>query len=303
MRSDTSRFLWHVVLCFLLVYAASCGTARSIYKKVSPGGTDGLKKKVMVLPFIDQSGADGDRATQMTDRFVKLLEKDEHLLVRKAEIPVSGADIRSPEFGIVIDPDIAKMAEELGMNVLISGSVNPVEVRFVKKGIWPFRKQKRQAEISVLINAVDIINGTLFLTNLENKTITIQEPKDVFVDETMNEEIDDALLDKILDRLLQRHASAVIGELEEHPWSGRLISVNGKSLFLSVGSDVGVIKGRIFEVYGKGEAIHSVSGRPLHLLGPKIGEVKIFQVMETYSSATPLTEGLYEAGQIVRVKN
>ena len=59
---------------------------------------------------------------------------------------------------------------------------------------------------------------------------------------------------------------------------------------------------RIFEVFGKGDSIRSASGRPLFVLGPKIGELQTVKVMETYSEAKPLTDGPFRAGQIIRVK-
>jgi hypothetical protein len=210
--------------------------------------------------------------------------------------------MRSPEFGIVIDSDITKRAEEMGMNVVITGALNPIESRSKKSGIWPFRKLRREVEISVLVNAVDITNGTLFLTNPESEKVKLPEPEDIFEEAAGTGTIDDATMNKLLSRVLRAQASAIIRELENQPWTGRLISTDGKTLIINVGNDVGANAGSVFEVFAQGEPIRSVTGRPLYLLGPRVGEVKIVEVMSTYSSAVPLNGDQFKAGQIIRIK-
>ena len=291
-----------MLLSLFFLFATGCGTTKSLVRKVLPAKGK-LKKRVMVLPIIDQAGLGQERMAQLTELLVESLQKNERLLVQAAENPMpSRAKTRSPEFGIVIDPDIAKRAEELGMNVLVTGALNPFETKSKKSGIWPFRKMRREIEVSVVVNAVDITNGTLLLTNLESRKVKMPEPEDVFEEASWTGRVDDETLDKLLPRFVRDQASAIIEELKYQPWTGRLISTDGKTIIMNAGSDLGVTEGSIFEVFSKGEPIRSVTGRPLFLLGSKLGEIKVEKVMEPYSSAVPLTDEQFSAGQLIRLK-
>ena len=81
-----------------------------------------------------------------------------------------------------------------------------------------------------------------------------------------------------LAEMVENQASAITEVLKEEPWSGKILSVDGKLLVINAGRDVGLITGSLFEVFGKGESIQSVNGRSYYLLGPKMGEIKTTRV-------------------------
>ena len=95
----------------------------------------------------------------------------------------------------------------------------------------------------------------------------------------------------------------VADALEDHPWSGRILSADEEGVMISAGNDIGVKAESVFEVFARGEAIRSASGRSLFLLGPKVGEVKTVQIMESYAAAVPLGEARFNAGQVIRIKD
>ena len=45
-----------------------------------------------------------------------------------------------------------------------------------------------------------------------------------------------------------------------------------------------------------------MNGKSIYLLGNKIGEIKTLTVGEIDSSAAPLIDGSYRAGQVIRLK-
>ena len=112
------------------------------------------------------------------------------------------------------------------------------------------------------------------------------------------EKFQDAMADMVKDQ-----ASAIMEVLKEEPWSGKILSADGKNLVINAGKDVGLITGSLFEVFGKGESIQSVNGRSYHLLGPKMGEIKAVRVMDDHASAVPWKGAGFKAGQTIRAKN
>jgi hypothetical protein len=318
------------VLFFLMIQGSGCGTTEKVvkvtkkaYKSVTSSDPK-LKKKVLVMPIMDQAGVGTEKIDQLTSLLVENLKKDGTLLVYRSESPLpTGVKMKSPKYGIVIDPDLAKSAEERGMNALVTCVLNPFEVHVDKPGIWPlnkinlriwpFDKIERNLDVSTVVNALDIINGTLFVTSLLSERIEIpEEPEDeeILIVQEAEEKTDDdwramvpeAEKTRVIGQLLQDQADAIIDGLREKPWSGRILSADRKNIVINAGRDVGLENDNIFEVFDRGDPIESVSGRALYLMGDKIGEIKIAQIKETYSSAVPLSGDRFRAGQIIKIK-
>ncbi|MCP4646530.1 MAG: hypothetical protein GY852_02190 [bacterium] len=68
---------------------------------------------------------------------------------------------------------------------------------------------------------------------------------------------------------------------------------------INAGKDAGVLPGHIFTVYGQGEALLCNTGRTVHLLGEKIGQIKATSIMEEHTLAVPVQEGAFSEGQTV----
>ena len=292
----SSMGLWFLIL------GVGCGTTKSVYKKVSFKDTE-LKKRVLVLPLLDQAGVGEAKTEAMTARLVELLKEGESLSVYRGTVPTpSRQRVRSPEFAVVIDPALIEKAGQMGMNVLIAGVLNPREVRISTWGVWPIKFVKRQMELSLLLNAYDIIDGTLFVTHLEARKIKISTD-DVELAAEGKPEIDETKLEEELSDILEDQASTIREELEEHPWRGKIMSVDGETVMINAGSDIGLSDGSVFHVYSKGERIRALDGKYFYLLGPKVGVIKTVNVSDSQASAVPVEGGPFSPGQIITIKN
>jgi hypothetical protein len=187
------------------------------------------------------------------------------------------------------------------MNFLITSVVNPFELNSRKRGIWPIRFMRHEVEVSLLINAFDVIDGTLFLTHLEARKIKISG--DDLEVEGNPQKIDEEKLEKVLSRIVEDQAETISEGLKERPWRGKVVSADGETITINAGKDVGLTNDVVFEVFEMGEAIRSASGRNFYLLGQNVGEIKTVNVMETRASAVPLSGEQFRAGQIIRIKD
>lgn len=279
-------------------------TVQAVYRNVVPwesAGGDKLKKRVVIAPFLDQMGLGKDQLDQYRAEFIDLLKEDKALVIHDIpEFAPTRSKIRSPHFGIVTDPDLEKRAEALGMNVLMTVVLNPIDIAYRRVGFYPFRWQKKELQVSVVVNAADPINGTLFLTHLESRTMKV--PKDLQEEKDLTRILAHKDFSETLSRILDRQASAVKNDLSDHPWAGKVLSVDGDRVMISAGSDVGAAEGDIFEVFERGKPLRSASGTHIFLLGPKVGEVRVAKVMENYSAAVPLSTTKFQAGEIIRLK-
>jgi hypothetical protein len=297
-----------LLLCLGLVAASGCATTKKLYGKVAPGSS-GLKKRVLVLPFWDQAGLGDEKLEQLTTQFLSRLNKDGAFVIERAQRSSGVSDrVRSPEFGIVTDPAQARRADQMGMNVMLTAVFSPFETQRIKTGIWPFRKIKDETEIAMYVNAFDVINGTLLVTRLESVKIRTEadlldeDEEEAAESEKIKPEIDEKTLDKSLSEIVDRQAAEVNSALRERPWLGRIISSDASGTLINAGSDVGVLPGTVFDVLGTGETISSAGGRSLALLGSKVGEIKVTEVMKDRALTSVQEGSSFRAGQVIRFK-
>ena len=312
MKSNYFGKLSIITLILLLVLGLGCSavkstyrlstkTAKSLTSKLKAGEDPILRKRVLIPHFIDQAGIGKENTVQITDSLVNLLQKDNHLLIKTLPEQLStGENLRSPQYGVIIEPSLIQKAEEMGMDVLLLGVLNPFESTVKTTGIWPLRKIKREVEMSVALNALDITNGTLFLTHLETRTIKFEEKEPEGPGD--NKSIDFKYLEDPLSEIMEDHASELIFELNNQSWEGKIALDDDKNLRINGGRDIGVVEGQVFEAFGKGESILSADGREYHIRGNRVGELRADVVMQDYSIAVSLNGDQFKEGQIVRVK-
>jgi hypothetical protein len=306
-----------IPLCFVFL-AGACSYSRSIYESVVGSSSESLydlgfsgapvlKKRVLVLPFLDQAGLGREKVDKFTEIFLSQFNQEGHYLIRMGSLPPgSGARIGVPEFGIIAGPEEATKAADMGMNILISAVLSPENVRTRKKGIWPFRRVVADVEIPMIMNAFDVVNGTLYLTHLESVKIeTTVEEFDPFFDEDpgkLKYSLDPKQVEQAYAQILERQARALHRKLRGQPWMGRIVAVDSRGAVINAGEDVGLKPGAVFEVLGKAETIQSAAGKPVSLLGPRIAEIKVTELKEDRALATPLSDLQVQAGQIIRIK-
>jgi len=308
MKFVSNTRLFIPIILFALVLGSGCSTAESVYrlsadavKSIMPGEEALLRKRVLVVPVINQAGVKEEAVTQITNTLQDLLMKDDLISATLLkDFKTFGLDTSSPQYEIVIDPELEKKAEEMGMDILIVTTLNPFEVSTKKSGVWPFRKMKKEVIISMSMSALDITNGTLVLVATETRTIKTDFEESV--DQADTWEVDYQILDKEVSSILKTHSSAVSDELDDKPWTGKIILADNKTVMINGGQDIGVTQGSVFEVFSKSESIQSLSGKDYFFLGPKTGEIIAQEVMQKYTLAVSINDGTFEDGQLIRLK-
>ncbi|MFZ7111344.1 MAG: hypothetical protein ACOWYE_06645 [Desulfatiglandales bacterium] len=300
------RWCHFIILLSFVVLCVGCSATKNVYKVVTfqKHETDSLKKRVLLLPFLDRAELRQEQLQEMSDAFVARLNKDNSLLLERDSEPVSSTlKMRSPEYGIIIDPDQAGRARELGMNVLLMGIINPLEFHTKKSGIWPFRGTKREAEVSMFVNALDVTNDTLLLTHLESRKFRLHEELTEWEEpdeQILRRGVDEEKLEKALADIIKEQAEVLSETLDRLPWSGWILSADDQEVLVNAGKDVGIVPGYVFDVYKRGEPIRSNTGKTYYLLGPKVGTIKTVEVLESSASAVSLSDALIEPGYIIR---
>jgi hypothetical protein len=309
MKRVTGLSLLMVLFLFVLnmgcgtlksAYRASAGAAKSITELVIPGKGDGFRKRILVVSVINRAGIKEEEARRITSSFAELLRENKDFLVNLLyDVGTQGSDLSSSQYGIVIDPAIVTKAESMGVDMLITATLDPFDIKTKKSGIWPFRKMKKQIDISMSMNLIDITYGTIILT--DTKTTRIKANYDAAEGEDNKWNVNYEILHKKLYSIMDDFASEISDSLDSYSWTGKIVLREDRTI-INGGKDIGVTGGSIFEVFDKGAPIRSVEGKDYFYLGPKVAEVRADEVMDSYTVVVPVNNEQLIEGQLVRLK-
>jgi hypothetical protein len=308
-RSYFTR-LFPVMLVFILIEVSGCSSfkymytyssysAKSAARKMLPGEKSILKKKILLAPVINMAGFSEEKTRQLNDELAAMLKEDASLSVTLLTgFESSRSAVTSSELGVVTASDLIKKADSLGMNTLITYVVEPLNYTVKKRGIWPFRKLKGEYDVSAVISAIDVNNGTLITSIRETQKIKMGQVQE---GQEAPKKPDDGTLNEVLKDIRDRQAITLFDVLDSQEWQGAII-LEGEKIKIKAGSDIGIRKGSIFDVYEKGERIKAINGKDYYITGQKAGEISVTDVMADYSYATPLGNKVFETGQIIMLK-
>jgi hypothetical protein len=249
---------------------------------------------------VDQASVGPEMAKKLSHEFHERLEKTPNLLLYNPPDGVfSTQAMESPQFGVVTSSKLVDIATDMGMNALIIGVLNPVEIAVHKTGIWPFDGWKRIYTVSAAVNVIGTASKTLVYTDIALKEydMSLEESEQLDQENYIKKITLEALPD-----LIHKLGSILDFKVSDEPWTGRIAAVDGDTIMINAGKEVGLENEAVFEVYSVGESISSGTGRTIHLLGETVGKIKVTSVMEKHSLAEPLDGGPFKAKQFIRLK-
>ncbi len=297
-----------IYLLLLLLAASGCSTTKNLTKKVLPTSVAkkimtneaDLKKRVMIFPFVDLAGVGPEMAKKLSDEFYKRLKETPNLLLYDPPDGIfSTQAMESPQYGVVTSSKLVDIAEDMGMNALMIGVLNPVEVAIHKTGIWPFDGWKRIYTVSASVNVIQTASKTLIYTDVatEEYNMSLEDSEEIDQENYIRKITLEALPD-----LINNLGSTMDFKVSDEPWTGRIVAVDGDTIMINAGKEIGLEDEAVFKVFSVGESITSGTGRTIHLLGTTIGEIKVTSVMEKHSLAERLDGGPFKAKQFIRLK-
>jgi len=255
-----------------------------------------LKKKVMVSPFVDHSGLGRGVATSISRYIVDKIRASGKAIVFEAPHVGEFDEATELSYGVVVNRALLSKAEEMGMNMLLTGTISAVDKEERLGGVWPFRKPNVHFQVSLVVNLIDPQNGTVILTHMETDGIELNMEELEFTEKGW---VSDQLKRKVLPKLAKRAAKLLIEAIESERWEGTILEVEDGSIRISAGKDVGVKPGHRFDVFGGRKVVKAADGRQFCISWKRIGRLSVLRVGETTSEARPLEGNGFTRGQII----
>jgi hypothetical protein len=298
-----------LIIILLVISACSlicgCATTKKIADDImGPDRARTLKKKIVFMPTVNRSGfGSKDLKTAASLKLKIALAADcDHLVIsdsRKmrqvfAEIP------RLPS-GQIDNLVLAEKGRIHGVNVVLEQTISMVEFDTEKRGIWGFREEKPFLHTVFRIRIYDIETTATYMDEVFREDLELSDgPWDE--DGRSANHYYDEYVDSLLTRVIPKISDRVCERMEEMLWSGFVVDSSDGIYTLSAGSEVGLSKGDVLEVFKMGEPIQGLGDQVYLVEGPKVGEVEVTQVTVNQAKVVPISGSDFEKSACVKLK-
>lgn len=264
-----------------LGFSSGCATREPVVlqKRVSEvnqmsSKSDGSpRKRLMVLPFLDENG---QRPQDLSDKarreFVDELNRQGDLVV------VDSKDLKTPVANKVVSgqydlTEIAKEAHALGANAVLEGKLMSLKVQRQADPVGMFRQLKTKFIAEARIRIVAARTGKELFNTV--KTITLEEANYRVGEKVESDRFfqnNPEIVEKLVSEVFLDFTPQIIASLDKMGWEGRIALVNGDRIFLNVGQVSGLQLGDLLKVSEDGDEIYDTQSG--NYIGKVAGKMK-----------------------------
>ncbi|MGD8882289.1 MAG: hypothetical protein PVI82_10390 [Desulfobacterales bacterium] len=194
---------------------------------------------------------------------------------------------------------LATMGRQLGLNAVVTGSLNDIGLISETQGLI-LKDTLHSIQILVSVEVYDTETGTKILDESFNRKVEIEEldydlmrSEDKLILPDLNETISD---------LLAEMGERICWAIEDQPWNGFITAFTGDKIILSAGDMAGLKPGDELEVFDNTRILKGRDGQQFFVHGKKIGEIRIVAVKPDRSEAVVVSDNGIKTGSSVRVK-
>lgn len=219
--------------------------------------SDELRKKIIVLPFLDQDLNRSQKVADVARKVVveELLGSRQFVIVDNSDIP---QDVRSfvnekQEFDMVA---MSRMAANLGVSAVVEGKILSIRASRAGDPIGVFRKMRAKVEVEVQIRVFGAKTGREIYTTVrraveESETTRVGE--DSGSDAGLSE--DPGLIRAGVRRAFSETVAGIVKSIEKLSWEGRIALVSGDKIFINAGRLSGIQVGDILKITEDGQEV------------------------------------------------
>jgi hypothetical protein len=279
-------------------------TTRDISRKIVLSDED-LKRKVGIFNFENNT-------LQKTQNFQEIFHKGlpEYLNDQCPGIillnPASGGllnALKEPpklKSGLIDGYALAVLGRQLGLNAVVTGSLEDIRVIGELKGILWTKDTQHLVLIFIRVGVFDTRTGTKILDNTFDRRIEIDDLEYRLIQES--EEIKLPMLNETLNRLLTDVGDSICDAIRDQPWDGYITKIDGDRYVIPSGIEVGLESGDILEVFDSSRIMEGIGGQRFFIPGLKIGEIEIVAITEDRLEAKLVSGENIKKGSTVRRK-
>ncbi|MFK8138563.1 MAG: hypothetical protein AB8E15_09405 [Bdellovibrionales bacterium] len=254
-----------LLLAFSCVSLLSCtGLKRSEsaptqtkYVPMQARGAMGLRKRVVVLPFIDMVPG---RSMKVADRsrsaFIRnILKTNQFVAIKPSDLPQDVERFRmTDKYNLEA---LSKMASGSDVKAVIEGSILDLRAKKLGDQVGVFRKIRAQVTASIKIRVFSTENQKLIYEDIREATVETNtrvmgkhNPSSRGLDEDPN------LIRAAIDKAMRGSVGGIAKSIDKLNWKGRIAMIQGDRIFVNAGRLSGLQVGDILRVSSEGQQIY-----------------------------------------------
>lgn len=226
----------------------------------------GLKKRIVILPFIDETENQEASRIKARNAFVEDLNRSEGVIALEANQLKNDVSkyLKNGEYDLY---KLAKDSQNDGVSSLLEGKIIDLKL---KQNLDPEKKiQQASFEVSVRIRILNIRAGKEIFSVV--KTVTIDDENSKLAEPVAGKAFfakNPGLVTVLMKDAFLDFSPQVSEAMTQVTWEGRIAALKGEKIYLNVGRVSGVQVGDILKVVEDGSEIYDPE------IGYHIGQVK-----------------------------
>jgi hypothetical protein len=194
---------------------------------------------------------------------------------------------------------LAVIGRQLGLNAIVTGSLDDIGLLNELRGmVW--KDTHHLIQILVSIEIYDTETGAKILDESFRRKVEIEELDYELMQSEGKMILPD--INETLSDLIKEMGETICWAIEDQPWNGFIISVDGDKIIISAGSRSGLESGDEFEVFDTSRILEGRNGERFFCHGQKTGEVRIVEVEPDKARAVIVSDKGIKTGNSIRVK-
>ncbi len=203
--------------------------------------------------------------------------------------------------GITDNYSLAVLGRRLGLNAIVTGSLEDIRIMDELRGIWITKDTHYIVQVFIRVEVSDTRTATKLLDETFKRQIEIDDLEYQIIQES--DKIELPQLNKTLNKLLTDVGDSICDTIKDQPWTGYITKVAGGNFVIPSGTRTGLKLGDILEVYDSSRIIEGIGGQRFFTPGLKIGEIEIVAITENQTEAKLIDGKGIKTGSTVRRKD
>jgi hypothetical protein len=194
---------------------------------------------------------------------------------------------------------LAVIGRQLGLNAIVTGCLDDIGLLNELRGmVW--KDTHHLIQILVSVEVYDTETGAKILDESFSRKVEIEEMDYELMQSEGKMILPD--MNETLSDLIGEMGETICWAIEDQPWNGFIIAVDGDKIILSAGRRSGLEAGDEFEVFDTSRILEGRNGQRFFYHGQKTGEVKIVEVEPDKARAIIVSDKGIKTGNSLRVK-
>lgn len=218
---------------------------------------DELKKRILVLPFLDSELQRSQNVVNVARRVVveDLLETRQFVIVNNSDFQ---QDLNSflkdnKEYDLAA---ISRVAASQGIAAVVEGRILEIRAKKIGDELGVFRKLRANVDVTVQIRVYGAKTGREILQTVKRATVeseTTRVGENTYSDRYLQE--DPQLVRDGVRKAFRSTVGPIVKAVEKLSWEGRVAMVNGDRIYLNAGRISGIQIGDILKVTEDGDEV------------------------------------------------